>query len=67
MWVAGRGGGKKAPLPKTCHTYPTMMKLGTVIHYLEKIQSLSSANISIFSLEISNFCYINKHRLHFNT
>ena len=21
-------GGKKAPLPKICHTYPTMMKLG---------------------------------------
>ena len=23
------GGGKKAPLPKICHTYPTMMKLGS--------------------------------------
>ena len=22
------GGGKKAPLPKICHTYPTIMKLG---------------------------------------
>ena len=31
-------GGKKPPLPKTCHTYLTMMKLGTVIPYLEKIQ-----------------------------
>ena len=28
-----RGGGKKAPLPKIYHTYPTMMKLGTVITY----------------------------------
>ena len=31
-------GAKKASLPKTCHTYPTMMKLGTVIPYLKKIQ-----------------------------
>ena len=28
----GEGGGVKwTPLPKICHTYPTMMKLGTVI------------------------------------
>ena len=26
------------PLPKIRHTYPTMMKLGTVILYLKKIQ-----------------------------
>ena len=31
-------GGKKATLPKICHTYPTIMKLGTVIPYLKKIQ-----------------------------
>ena len=36
----GGGGGKKAPLPKICHTYPTMMKLGTVIPYLKKIQKI---------------------------
>ena len=34
------GGGKKAPLPKICHTYPIMMKLGTVIPYLKKIQKI---------------------------
>ena len=34
------GGGKKAPLPKICHTYPTRMKLGTVIPYLKKIQKI---------------------------
>ena len=33
-------GGKKVPLPKICHTYPTMMKLGTVIPYLKKIQEI---------------------------
>ena len=36
----GGGGGKKAPLPKICHTYPTMMKLGTVIPYLKKIKNI---------------------------
>ena len=43
---------------------------GRVIPYLEKAQkSLSSADISNFSPEIGNFCYIKKYkyRLHFNT
>ena len=34
------GGDKKAPLPKICHTYPTMMKLGTVIPYPKNIQKI---------------------------
>ena len=33
-------GAKKAPLPKICYTYPTMMKLGTVIPYLKKMQKI---------------------------
>ena len=33
------GSPKKAPLPKICHTYPTMMKLCTAIPYLKKIQT----------------------------
>ena len=36
----GCGRGKKAALPKICHRYPTMMKLGTVIPYLKKIQKI---------------------------
>ena len=36
----GGGGIKKAPLHKFCHTYYTMMKLGTIIPYLKKIQKL---------------------------
>ena len=36
--VGGGVGGKKTPLSKICHTYPTIMKLGTVIPYLKKIQ-----------------------------
>ena len=31
--VAHECGGKKALLPKICHTYPTMMKLCTFIPY----------------------------------
>ena len=66
-WV-GRGGAKRLALPKICHTYPTMMKLGTVIPYPKKIQTiyqtrentLSSADIRIFLLEISKFYYIKK-------
>ena len=53
------------PFPKICQTYPTMMNFDTVIPYLKKIQKiyehvthpLSSADISIFSAEISKFCY----------
>ena len=63
--------GQKDPLHKICHTYPTIMKLDTVIPYLKKIQKyvnhvthpLSSADINIFSPEISKFCYIKKYRL----
>ena len=43
-WGGGGGGGgggvKKAPFPKICHTYPTIMKLGRVIPYLKKFQKL---------------------------
>ena len=34
------GGPKRPPLPKTCQTYPTMMKLGTVIPYPKNIQKI---------------------------
>ena len=36
----GGVGGKKAPLSKISHTFPTMMKLGTVTPDLKKIQKL---------------------------
>ena len=32
--------GQKCPLLKICHRCPTMMKLGTVILYLKKIQKI---------------------------
>ena len=31
------GGTKKVPRPRTCHTYPAMMRLGTDIPYLKEI------------------------------
>ena len=34
------GVWQKGLLPKICHTYPAMMKLGAVIHYLKKIQKI---------------------------
>ena len=38
--MGGVGGPKSPLLPKICSTYPTMMKLGTVILYLKKIQKI---------------------------
>ena len=35
-----RGGAKRLSLTKMCHTYSTMMKLGTFIPYLTKIQKI---------------------------
>ena len=34
----GGVGGKTACVPKFFHTYPNMMKLGTVVSYPKKIQ-----------------------------
>ena len=55
----GCSGMAGPPLPEICHTYPTTMKLGTVIPHLKKIQKIyeyrTSADISIFSREISKF------------
>ena len=34
----GQGVQKGPHFPKICHTYPTMMKIGTVIPYLSRIR-----------------------------
>ena len=39
----GWGGNKKAPLPKICYTYPTIMKLGTVIPWPKKIRKINES------------------------
>ena len=36
----GGGGGQNSPFPKTCHTYPTKIKLGIIIPYLKKTQNI---------------------------
>ena len=33
-------GGQKGPLPKICHTYPAMMKFGTIIPYPKNIKKI---------------------------
>ena len=68
------GWGKNTSSLKSV-AYPAVMKLSTVIPYLKKIEKnhvtnpLSSANISVFSPEISKFRYIKKYRysLHSDT
>ena len=77
MGLFGATDGWGAKSPKICHIYPAMMKLGTVIPYLRRSKKymnhvtylLSSADISIFSLEISKFCCMKEYgyRFHFDT
>ena len=41
FWAAyGWEGGRKIPLPKIVQIYPIMMKFGTIIAYLKKIQKI---------------------------
>ena len=73
------GGSKNGSLSKICRTYPTMMRLGTVIPYPKRIHELrvyesrdtpiEVFDISIFSTQISLFCYLKKYRyrLYFDT
>ena len=69
---------KDVNVPKICHTYPTTMKFGTVIHYLDedpKIYTSPDAFLELcwhhhfFIPEISNLCFVRKCRwnLHFYT
>ena len=70
------GGGKKTPLPKICYTYPTLMKLVTVIPHLKRIQKIYESRDTLpefclhqhFSPEISKLRYVKKYRyrLHFD-
>ena len=49
LFGAAHGWGvKRLPLSKICHTYPKIMKLGTVIPYLKKTQKIyESHNTSL--------------------
>ena len=45
----GEGGrAKSPPLPKICHTYPIIMKLGTLTPYLKKIQKIYKSSNTPF-------------------
>ena len=50
--MGGGEGAKRPPFFKICHTYPILMKLGTVIHYLEKIQKIHKSSDTPFE-----FCW----------
>ena len=61
-------------LPKSCHTYPIMMKLGTIISKFKKIQKIYKSGdtrlgIRIFSPGNRKSSYRKKYRyiLHFGT
>ena len=50
-----RGGGgvvKWLPCPKICHAYPKIMKLGTVVAYLKKIQKIYESCYTLYE-----FCW----------
>ena len=59
-----------SPLLKICHTCLTLIKLGTVIIYLNKIQKICKSHKTLlefswdqhFSSNINNFCFIKKER-----
>ena len=44
LFGAAHGCGRQVPLRKFFHTYPTIMKLGTFIPYLKKIQKLNKSH-----------------------
>ena len=39
---------KKAPIPKICDIYPTMIKIGAVIPSLKKIQKIYKSRDTLF-------------------
>ena len=73
MREVGAGGGKKAPPPHISHNDETWRSYTLPKRFKKYVNhvtcTLNSAEISIFSPEISNFFYIKKYRyrLHFNT
>ena len=50
-----------SPVPKTCHTYPTMMTLGIVIPYLQNVNVFPNKGYGVI---ISLHDVINRILLH---
>ena len=44
------GAAKRLPLPKICHRYPKIMKLGTVVPYLTFFESLKVVLINMVAI-----------------
>ena len=61
---------KRPCLPKICYTYPTMMKMCTVITYLKRWNKyINHVTHSLSVTDISKFFYIKTYRykFHFDT
>ena len=51
LMVEGKGwGAKRSPPSKVCYTYSTMMKVGTVIPYLIKVQKIYESRKKYFEV-----------------
>ena len=53
LFGAAHGCGWGCSLRKICHTYPIVMKLGTVIPYVKKVQKIYEA--AFFQRKSANF------------
>ena len=74
FWGCSCMAGKKATLPKICHTsyndetwhsYALPKEDQQIIWIMWHTHPLSSADVSIFSVKIAKFCYIRKCRYGF--
>ena len=62
FWGCSRmGRARMSPVPKTCHTYPTMMTLGIVIPYLQNVNVFPNKGYGVI---ISLHDVINRILLH---
>ena len=61
--MVGVRGAKRPRFPKICHTYPTIMKLCTVIPYLKKIQKFMNTSQTPSVLLTSAFFHRNSANL----
>ena len=55
--------GQKGPLPKIFYTYPTMMKLGTVIPYLKKTQKIYESSDTSLELCWHQYFFIGSQKI----
>ena len=55
FYGGAQGWGKSPPLHKICHTYPTMVKLRTVIPYLRKIENIYESRKTLLEFNFLTF------------